>query len=168
LEKFEADLLVVQGLTRTFSGSWAPISPWSSVSASSGRLVLIRRRPLLETHPTLIVMGAREARNTTLISGLALAAAGDDVVLYLLGGGSESEIAALEQAAGSYGGTQKRRIRVEVAPPQGPGLDEIIARLRPALVVINPVASDGDVFEQVMAKTKGDILLVPDQPATPH
>lgn len=159
LARIEGDLLVVQGSTRPFSGSWSAPSSWCGLPEGHGRLVLIHRLPRTEPGTVVILLSTSAGCERVLLPGLAVAEPGDDVVI-LLCGGSSSDIVAVEEVAASAG-ARKEAIRVEIVPADSPALFRQINRLKPVLIVVDAARPVVGTARDVLTRTRCDVLLVP-------
>ena len=159
LSGIDADLLVVESVSRPFAGSWRPPSAWGKLTGESARTVLIRRQAHDGQGPVLVLTGSSARRDRLLASAVTVADPGDDIVV-LVGDGSPSAIDAATEAAKRLTTPQRRSFRLEAAPTDMAGLLRRIDRLQPGLIVVDAGEANGDAVRDLLIGTSCDVLLV--------
>lgn len=151
----EGDVLVVEGVTRAFSGSWRSRSRLEHRTGAYASTVLIRYRRH-EGRGTLIVLPAAESERRKVLAAGAAMAAGEDEIIVLVPDTPdvERESAALFESLG-----RTVNVRLETRTTGGATLLHRIAALNPALIVLGGSESV-QVIGALSAEARCDLLIV--------
>ena len=159
LAELEGDILIVQGATRPFSGSWRPRSSLSSLPRPQARTMLICRQRQGEPGTIVVLPGDPGDERRTLLAGLAMAGPRDELTV-LVRGGKPSRVEAAERIALSLEPAPKPGIRIEPAPADMPALLRRIDRLKPALIVLETGEEDAHAIRDMLAGTVCNLLVL--------
>jgi hypothetical protein len=158
LAQAEADIIVVEGAARPFSGSWRPRSPWENLPAAYARTTLLRRATRADAGTLVILSRERASDEKLLAAAFALAGSEDDFVI-LVPRGSPLDLESVHAIAGALAGGEGRKLRVEAAAPEMPALLREIQRLDPVMLVLDSEA-DKSFLRELLAATRCNFLLV--------
>jgi hypothetical protein len=159
LAGIEADILIVEGATRPFFGSWHPRSAWDTLAEEYGRTVLIRRGARARPGTILILLSKHADHQKALASGFTIAGPEGEIAV-LVRDGSQSDVKSAKQIAERLGAAHKRYVPLEPAPADMSALLRQIERRNPALIVIDAGDADGHSVRDLLAGTLCDVLLV--------
>jgi len=147
-----ADTLVIEAATRAFSGAWRPRSARDKSSAAFLGSILLKRRGSGGRGMVVVVPAAAEDRAKVLATSAAFAGTDEPIVLT----GSSTTLAnAKDEIARSFGARRRHVEQIPIDTGDRSALTRLIARRKPALVVLPPARSDRplDEFDR-------DVLLV--------
>ncbi len=151
----EGDMMVVEGVTRAFSGSWRPRSSLEHRAGTFVRTVLIRCRKH-EGRGVLIVLPDAEAeRRKVLTAGVAIAAGEDEIIVL-----SPDTPDAKRQSSETMGDIGRTlNIRFQRRDSNDLALLQHIAALNPAKVAIAGGES-ASVIRTLISEARRDLLIV--------
>ncbi|HXP77219.1 MAG TPA: hypothetical protein VN823_23985 [Stellaceae bacterium] len=151
----EGDMLVIEGVTRAFSGSWRPRSALEHRAGAFTRTLLIRCRRHEGRGVLIILPAAAGDRRKVLEAGAAMAAGEDDITVLA----PDTRDAERQSTAtiGAAGVTP--RLRFETRSADGPALLHRIAAINPALIAIDGGESV-EVIRTLISEARHDLLIV--------
>lgn len=159
LAGIEGDMVIVEGVARPFSGSWRPRSAWHGLSMDHARTILIRRQRRTGPGTVAVLLTGGGDQQQFLLAGLAVAEAGDDVVVFVQDG-DRPDIEAAQQVAAPIATAHRQSVRSQAAPADIAVLLRQIERLKPSLIVLDAGDVDRLGLHDKIARTSYDVLLI--------
>ena len=147
----EGDILVVES-ARAFSGAWRPRLAWERSPAAFSGTVLLKGRGS-RGRGIVVVLPAEAGKRDKVLSASAAVATGEDDI-FLAGdpallGEAEARLASTLPAG------QKTRIKHMPLKPDRAALTGLIARRKPALIVVQAADAEG-----LLGEAHADVLIV--------
>ncbi len=151
------DILVVEATARAFSGAWRPRAAWAKSPAAFSGTVLLRSRGGDATGILVLLPESDGEREKVLSATAALAEDDEDVVI---AGDSASLRESEEAIERIFRAGQRTHITKAPAAKDQSALRDLLARHKPALVVV--LANDVGTYvaAELLADGRTDLLLV--------
>lgn len=156
IEAAEGDVLVVEGSARAFSGAWRPRARTDMLPGGFTGPVLIRGQRTGGSGIVLVLPAAAAAWGRILAAGAALAGANADVTLMA----DRAALTDAKAAAMRYFAAESGRVKTVARPADPASARRALARLNPAVVVVEAGNADEPLLGEVLAAARFDVLLV--------